>query len=121
MDRLERAVTAAGEWLAAAATGGPDAPGHALREAGAAPIALYVAALSLAGFALMGRDKRAARRSARRVPEKTLLIIALIGGAPGIWLGMRAFRHKTRHGWFRAGVPAMLAAHLLLLGWLLAG
>jgi uncharacterized membrane protein YsdA (DUF1294 family) len=53
-------------------------------------------ALSLAAFALYGLDKVQARRGGRRVPERTLHVLALAGGFAGAWLGMRAFRHKTR-------------------------
>lgn len=114
MERFER-------WATPAASDGWGLLPDMIRSAGAASIAAYVVVMSLAGFLLMGADKRAARQGAWRLPEKTLLMIALAGGSPGIWLGMRMFRHKTRHGLFRTGVPVMLVAQLLLLGWLLAG
>ena len=68
----------------------------------------YVLCVSLAAFLLMGADKRRARRGDWRVPERTLFLAALLGGAPGALLGMWAFRHKTRHGQFRFGLPAIL-------------
>jgi uncharacterized membrane protein YsdA (DUF1294 family) len=108
-------------WAPEAASDGWVALLDVIRSAGGASIAAYVVVMSVTGFLLMGADKRAARQGAWRLPEKTLLMIALVGGSPGIWLGMRMFRHKTRHGLFCAGVPVMLAAQLLLLGWLLAG
>lgn len=92
-----------------------------IREGSAAAIAVYVVALSLAGFVLMGKDKGAARKGKWRIPEKTLLLLALLGGSPGIWLGMRLFHHKTRHGLFRAGVPLMMAGQLLVIGWVSFG
>ncbi|MGN0974405.1 MAG: DUF1294 domain-containing protein [Gemmiger sp.] len=58
----------------------------------------------------MRADKRFARRRARRVPEKAFFLLALLGGAAGGWLGMYAFRHKTRHWYFVFGMPAILAA-----------
>ena len=47
-------------------------------------------------FALYGWDKWRAQRAGRRVPESRLHLLALLGGFPGAWLGMRVFRHKTR-------------------------
>lgn len=81
-------------------------------------LGLYLLAVNLAAFALMGIDKRRARRSAWRIPEKTLFLPALLGGALGGLLGMRIFRHKTRHWYFRFGFPLLLAVQLGLGGWL---
>lgn len=53
------------------------------------------AVLSLLLFALYGLDKRAAQNGRRRVPEKTLHLLALLGGWPGAWLARPLFRHKT--------------------------
>ena len=65
-------------------------------------------ALSLLDFLLMGADKRRAKKGLRRVPEKTFFLIALLGGTPGAVLGMYAFHHKTRHWYFKWGLPAIL-------------
>jgi uncharacterized membrane protein YsdA (DUF1294 family) len=54
-----------------------------------------VAVSSVATFALYGFDKRRARTAGRRVPERTLHILALCGGWPGALAGQRLFRHKT--------------------------
>ena len=62
--------------------------------------ALWVLGLSLLLFLQMGADKRRAKAGARRVPEKTLFLLALLGGAPGGLLGMELFRHKTKHWTF---------------------
>ena len=69
---------------------------------------LWVLALSLADFALMGVDKRRAKRGAWRVKERTFFLLALLGGSPGALLGMWTFRHKTRHWYFKFGLPAIL-------------
>lgn len=68
---------------------------------------IYLAALSLVLFIMMGHDKRRARRGGRRVPEKRLFALAALGGALGGWLGMYAFHHKTRHWYFKFGFPAL--------------
>lgn len=85
------------------------------------PETLTLAWLVLAnavGFLLMGADKVRAKRDAWRIPERTLFLTALLGGSAGVWAGMYAFRHKTRHWYFVWGVPLILAAQLLLLFWL---
>ena len=81
----------------------------------AALLALCV--LNLLSFGLMGYDKRRARLGQWRIPEKTLFLAAACFGAAGGLLGMRVFRHKTRHTAFRIGFPALLAVQILLLGW----
>lgn len=77
----------------------------------------YLLAVNLAAFALMGADKARARRGRWRISEKALFLPVLLGGALGGTLGMRAFRHKTRHWYFRYGFPLLLALQLLGLGW----
>ena len=81
-------------------------------------IGLWVLALSILDFALMGADKGRARRGAWRVPEKTFFLVALLGGSPGAILGMRFFHHKTRHWYFKWCLPAILMAQLALAIWL---
>lgn len=78
----------------------------------------YLAAVNAVTFAVYGADKRRARKERRRVPEKTLVLLAVIGGSAGAWAGMYAFRHKTRHWYFVWGIPAILAAQLALAVWL---
>ena len=76
---------------------------------------LYLVCINLAAFALMGVDKRHARRRQWRVPEKLLFLAALLGSSAGAWAGMYVFRHKTRHWYFVVGMPVILLAQLLLI------
>ena len=78
----------------------------------------YVVLINLALFAVMGIDKYKARNGLWRIPEKTLFGLALLGGSIGGILGMKLFRHKTRHNSFKFGFPAILLLQLTLLGWL---
>ena len=78
---------------------------------------LWLTLVNLWAFALMGFDKRRSRTDKRRVAELTFFSLALLGGSPGAILGMYTFRHKTRHWYFRYGLPAILAAQLAL-AWL---
>ena len=80
-------------------------------------VLLWALVLSAVDVCLMGVDKRRARRDAWRVPEKTLWLFALLGGAPGGWLGMRAFHHKTRHWYFTAINTAAILAWAALLAY----
>ena len=75
--------------------------------------------INLLAFALYGIDKRKAKRSAWRIPEATLLLVAALGGSLGALLGMEFFRHKTKHWKFRVLVPLFLIAHIVLGAYLL--
>lgn len=85
----------------------------------AAPLVLWLAGINVAGFFLMGLDKWKAKRGAWRIPEKTLFTAAVLGGTPGMMAGMQTFHHKTRHGKFKYGLPALLALQLAAAAWLL--
>lgn len=82
-------------------------------------LAVYLAAINLAAFAVYGADKRCARKGKWRVPEKTLFLLPLLGGSVGALLGMRVFHHKTKHWYFVWGIPAILLAQVALAVWLL--
>ena len=82
-------------------------------------LAVYLAAINLAAFAVYGADKRCARKGKWRVPEKTLFLLPLLGGSVGALLGMRVFHHKTKHWYFVWGIPAILLAQAALAVWLL--
>lgn len=81
-------------------------------------LCLYLLIVNLVGFLLMGLDKRRAKRGAWRISEKTLFLPPLLGGTVGAILGMRVFHHKTRHWYFRYGLPALLVLQIALAGWL---
>ena len=80
-------------------------------------LALWLIVINLATFAVYGIDKSRAKRGAWRVPEKTLFLLPLLGGSVGALLGMRTFRHKTKHWYFVWGIPAILLAQIALAVW----
>ena len=82
-------------------------------------IAVILLVMNLLAFALMGIDKTKAKRGSWRIPEKTLFLVTALFGGLGGTLGMRVFRHKTKHWYFKFGFPALLAVQLVLLAWLL--
>jgi len=78
----------------------------------------YLLLINLAGFAMMGIDKNRAKRGAWRIPEKTLFACALLGGSLGTTLGMSTFRHKTKHWYFKYGMPLILVVQVLLINYI---
>ncbi len=79
---------------------------------------LYLLGVNVWAFSMMGTDKRRAERGTWRISEKALFLPAVLGGSLGGILGMWVFHHKTRHWYFRFGLPALLAAQVILAGWL---
>ena len=75
---------------------------------------IYLVGINLAGFIIMGVDKKRAIRGAWRISEASLILTALLGGSLGCILGMQHFRHKTKHWYFKYGMPAILVAQVLL-------
>ena len=66
----------------------------------------YLLLINLLGFVLYGVDKaKSKHKGSRRIPERTLLWVARLGGGLGCWLGMMLFRHKTKHTRFMILVP----------------
>ncbi len=75
----------------------------------------YLAAVNLLTFVLYGIDKRRSRRNRWRIPERRLLLLALVGGSIGALMAMVFFHHKTRHPQFKYGVPLILMLQLALV------
>lgn len=81
--------------------------------------AVWLLVINLVTFLIFGLDKWKARRkvkkeAVRRVPEKSLFLLAALGGSIGALLGMKVFHHKTLHKTFRFGIPAILALQILV-------
>lgn len=81
---------------------------------------IAVLVMSLISFLLMGWDKRCARRGHWRVSEKALFLSAILMGAIGGTLGMKIFRHKTKHWYFKLFFPALAILQILLVVWALS-
>ena len=84
----------------------------------AVALTAYLFVVNVAAFAAFGIDKRRAKKHQWRVPEKTLFLLAILGGSLGAVCGMCAFHHKTQHWYFKYGLPAILFAHIALIIWL---
>ena len=76
---------------------------------------IYLRIINLVGFFAMFLDKQKAKRGKWRIPEKTLFLLAIIGGSLGTTLGMHVFRHKTKHWYFKFGMPFLLIIQLILI------
>ena len=77
-------------------------------------VIVYLLIINIIAFFLMAIDKRKAVYKKKRIPEKTLFIIAAIGGSVGSIAGMQFFRHKTKHRTFVFGMPAILVVQLAI-------
>ena len=78
----------------------------------------YLAIINVLVLVVYGGDKLFAKLDSWRVPEKVLLLLALLGGSIGALLAMQIFRHKTRHLKFRYGVPMILLLQVVALVYL---
>ena len=65
-------------------------------------------------FVVYGIDKLKAKKGKWRVPEATLLLLAVVGGSVGAWCGVRVWHHKTMHAKFKYGIPLIMAVHAVL-------
>ena len=66
-------------------------------------------------FVVYGIDKLKAKKGKWRVPETTLLLLAIIGGSVGAWCGVKVWHHKTMHLKFKYGIPLIMAMQAGLL------
>lgn len=72
-------------------------------------LSAYIGIVSLVSVAVTSYDKRVSKiKGHRRVPEKALIILSLIGGSAAMYLTMLAIRHKTKHPKFMIGIPAII-------------
>jgi len=76
---------------------------------------LYILIINIVTFFIYGIDKYKAKKAMWRIPESTLLLLAVIGGSVGAYFGMKIWHHKTLHKKFKYGVPIILLLHFGLL------
>ena len=79
----------------------------------------YLIAINAITFITYGIDKWKARKNKWRIPESTLLLLAVFGGSIGAFLGMRVWRPKTMHKKFKYGIPSILVLQIGLLLYLI--
>ena len=81
-------------------------------------LAYYLLAINAVTFIIYGIDKYKAKNAKWRIPEATLLLMTVIGGSVGAWLGMKVWHHKTMHKKFKYGIPAILMIQIALMTYL---
>ncbi|MGN0586295.1 MAG: DUF1294 domain-containing protein [Oscillospiraceae bacterium] len=77
--------------------------------------AAYVAVISMIGWILPYADKKRARNGSWRIPEKTLFVVAALGGSAAMYASMKKYRHKTKHKRFMIGIPCIMIAQAALI------
>lgn len=78
-------------------------------------VAYFLVGINILAFIVYGIDKWRAAHGRWRIPEATLLGIAVIGGSIGALIGMKVWHHKTKHKKFVLGLPAILLIQLIIL------
>lgn len=79
---------------------------------------IYLLLMTLLGLGSMYVDKKKAKKHQWRISEKTLFLIAILGGSIGSNAGMYLFHHKTKHWYFVWGMPLILLLQIVFLGYL---
>ena len=77
----------------------------------------YIVGVNILTFFVYGIDKWRAKKGSWRISEATLLLLAVIGGSIGAWLGIKVWHHKTMHKKFKYGIPAILIIQIILIGY----
>ena len=78
----------------------------------------YLLAINAVAFIVYGIDKYKAKKAKWRISEATLLLLAVLGGSIGAWMGMKVWHHKTMHKKFKYGIPAILLIQIALMAYL---
>ena len=65
----------------------------------------YLLLINIITYFTYAADKTKARQNKWRIPERTLILLALLGGSPAALLAMKHYHHKTRHLKFKLGIP----------------
>ena len=78
----------------------------------------YLLAINAVAFIIYGIDKYKAKKAKWRISEATLLLLAVLGGSIGAWMGMKVWHHKTMHKKFKYGIPAILLIQIALMAYL---
>ena len=78
----------------------------------------YLLAINAVAFIMYGIDKYKAKKAKWRISEATLLLLAILGGSIGAWMGMKVWHHKTMHKKFKYGIPAILLIQIALMAYL---
>lgn len=76
---------------------------------------LYILIVNIYGFAIIVIDKYKAKKNRWRIKEMNFFIVAFVGGAIGVLLGMMMVRHKTQHKSFYIGIPLLYLLNKMII------
>ena len=77
-------------------------------------ISIIIVIINIVTFIVYGIDKYKAKKGKWRIPENSLIGLAIIGGSIGAYLGMRVWHHKTMHLKFKYGIPLIIAIQMVI-------
>lgn len=78
-------------------------------------VIVYIVAISVMAAILTILDKWKAKHNKWRIPENTLMLVGLLGGALAMYITMKTIRHKTLHKKFMIGLPTQILLHSILV------
>ena len=79
----------------------------------------YLVIINIIAAAVCVADKRKAIKQKRRISEKTLFMLSIIGGSVGMYGAMQLVRHKTKHIKFVLGIPLIIIIQLVAVYFIL--
>ncbi|MBQ2973105.1 MAG: DUF1294 domain-containing protein [Clostridia bacterium] len=82
---------------------------------------IYFVIVSLVSVVITVADKASAKKGRWRIPEATLMMIGLFGGALSMYVTMKTIRHKTKHKKFMIGLPLEIVLHAAIVCLFIAG
>lgn len=78
-------------------------------------IIVYFVIINIISVIITVADKSQAKKHKRRISEKSLMILSVLGGGIGMYATMRVIRHKTHHDKFMIGIPLIISIELVLI------
>ena len=85
------------------------------------PLLAWLIVINVATAIAYAYDKLAAPRGGRRIRERTLWILCLVGGVLGAWIVFFGMRHKTQHQSFWVVQTAASVLWIILLAAVVTG
>lgn len=76
---------------------------------------VYLMIVNVSSFIVYGIDKYKAKKGKWRIPETTLLLLAVMGGSVGALAGIKVLHHKTMHNKFKYGIPFIIFAQIAMV------
>ena len=80
---------------------------------------IYLVIMNVLTFIIYGLDKLKAKRDGWRIPEATLLLLAVVGGSVGAKIAMELFHHKTLHKKFKYGIPIIIIIQMMIASYII--